>query len=191
MGRIKKRLNALPAGVTGVLTGPATVANRAIDAIVTDMLESLLAAFVFIALTMAVLLGSPKRALLAMIPNLLPLLITMNAMLFMGMGIRITTVITFAVCMGIVVDDTIHFLTRFREEEKRHNTAAEAMAKTLLMAGRPALFTTTMLAFGFALLIPSVFSGLSDFGFFAALCIVCALLADLLTLPALLLWVRK
>jgi predicted RND superfamily exporter protein len=191
MARIETHLSRLPAGVTGVITGPSTVANRAIDAIVNDMLESLLTAFVFIALAMAILLRSPWRALLAMVPNLLPLLLTMNAMLAMGMGIRITTVIIFAMCMGIVVDDTIHFLARFKEEERVHGDPELAMAETLIKAGRPALFTTTMLAFGFCLLISSEFNGLADFGSLSSLCIACALLADLLTLPSLLLWLRR
>ena len=115
---------------------------------------------------------------------------TMGFMALAGVNLRISTVIIFAMCMGVVVDDTIHFLVRFRQERARGNFE-EAIDATIRHAGRPVVFTTTMLALGFALLISSDFNGMYDFGRLSTLCILLALASDLLTLPALLILAKR
>jgi predicted RND superfamily exporter protein len=154
------------------------------------MMTSLLLAFGLITLVFIAVLRSWRQGLLAMIPNILPLLATMALMAFAGLTLRISTVIIFAMCMGVVVDDTIHFLVRFRQQLKTQDFEA-ALDATVRHAGRPVIFTTMMLAMGFALLIPSQFNGLRDFGRLSSLCIGLALFADLLTLPAVLMLTKR
>ena len=182
---IEAELAAWPGSVKGTLTGGSKLANRAVQAVVVDMMNSLLLAFGLIGLMFIAVLRSWRQGVLAMMPNILPLVLTMGIMTLTGLSLRISTVIIFAMCMGVVVDDTIHFLVRFRQERATKPFDASLDA-TILHAGRPVVFTTMMLAMGFALLIPSEFNGLKDFGRLSAICISLALIADLFTLPAVL-----
>jgi hypothetical protein len=187
---IESELANWPGKVSGELTGASKLATQAVGAVVADMMYSLLLAFGLITLVFIAVLRSWRQGLLAMIPNILPLVVTMALMAFAGLTLRISTVIIFAMCMGVVVDDTIHFLVRFRQQLKSQDFEA-ALDATLRHAGRPVIFTTMMLAMGFALLIPSQFNGLRDFGRLSAVCIGLALFADLLTLPAMLMLTKR
>ena len=182
---IEEELSAWPGAVNGTLTGGSKLANRAVEAVVVDMMTSLLLAFALIGIMFVIVLRSVRQGVLAMMPNLLPLVLTMGIMSITGLSLRISTVIIFAMCMGVVVDDTIHFLVRFRQEQKTQDFD-QSLNATILHAGRPVVFTTMMLVMGFSMLIPSEFNGLRDFGNLSAICISLALLADLLTLPAIL-----
>ena len=182
---IEAELAAWPGSIKGTLTGGSKLANRAVQAVVVDMMNSLLLAFGLIGLMFIAVLRSWRQGILAMMPNILPLVITMGIMTITGLSLRISTVIIFAMCMGVVVDDTIHFLVRFRQE-RATQSFDQSLHATILHAGRPVVFTTMMLAMGFALLIPSEFNGLRDFGRLSAICISLALIADLFTLPAVL-----
>ena len=182
---VETTLAQWPGDITGTLTGGSKLANRAVQSVVVDMMSSLLLAFGLIGLMFIAVLRSWRQGLVAMLPNILPLVVTMGVMTVTGMSLRISTVIIFAMCMGVVVDDTIHFLVRFRQERATQDFDP-ALHATILHAGRPVVFTTMMLAMGFALLIPSEFNGLKDFGWLSAICIGLALFADLLTLPAVL-----
>jgi len=182
---IEAELAAWPGSIKGTLTGGSKLANRAVQAVVVDMMSSLLLAFGLIGLMFIAVLRSWRQGILAMIPNILPLVLTMGIMTLTGLSLRISTVIIFAMCMGVVVDDTIHFLVRFRQE-RATQPFDQSLDATILHAGRPVVFTTMMLAMGFALLIPSEFNGLRDFGRLSAICISLALIADLFTLPAVL-----
>jgi predicted RND superfamily exporter protein len=187
---IESELAAWPGNIKGELTGASKLATQAVGAVIVDMMTSLLLAFGLITLVFIAVLRSWRQGLLAMIPNILPLLATMALMAFAGLTLRISTVIIFAMCMGVVVDDTIHFLVRFRQQLKTQDFEA-ALDATVRHAGRPVIFTTMMLAMGFALLIPSQFNGLRDFGRLSSLCIGLALFADLLTLPAVLMLTKR
>ena len=182
---LEAELAAWPGTIKGTLTGGSKLANRAVQAVVVDMMNSLLLAFGLIGLMFIAVLRSWRQGILAMMPNILPLVLTMGIMTLTGLSLRISTVIIFAMCMGVVVDDTIHFLVRFRQE-RATKPFDQSLDATILHAGRPVVFTTMMLAMGFSLLIPSEFNGLRDFGRLSAICISLALIADLLTLPAVL-----
>ncbi|MBF94342.1 MAG: hypothetical protein CMH58_04175 [Myxococcales bacterium] len=188
---LQDRLKMLPEGVTAEIGGSATIVNQAIHFVVTDLLKSLLFAFVLITLLMGLLMRSARVGFAAMVPNVIPLVLTMAVMVLVGIHLRISTVITFAMCMGIVVDDSIHFLVRWREERSRSQGDEEGMLQTIRFAGRPVIFTTVMLGMGFAVLITSTFRGLHDFGVLAVITISLALIADLVILPALLLGPQK
>jgi hypothetical protein len=188
---LQERMKSLPPGLSGRVGGSATIVNQAIHFIVTDLLTSLLFAFVLITLLMGLLMRSFRVGLAAMVPNVIPLVLTMAVMVVAGIHLRISTVITFAMCMGIVVDDSIHFLVRWREERGRSSDEEQGMLRTIRFAGRPVIFTTVMLGTGFSVLITSTFRGLHDFGVLAVITIALALIADLLVLPALLLGPRR
>ena len=98
------------------VTGSSALAQDAVGHMVEDMLTSIFLAFGVILILMTILFRSLRVGLLSMIPNALPLLCTLSFIGYMGIPLRISTVIIFAMSLGIAVDDTIHFLARLREE---------------------------------------------------------------------------
>ena len=101
------------------VTGRSLLANRALNNIIRDMLVSFLSAFGIIFVAVTLLYRSIKAGLITMIPNIIPLVVTLGFMGLFGITLRVSTVVAFAICLGMAVDDTIHYLTRFREELDR------------------------------------------------------------------------
>ncbi len=136
---------------------------------------------------MLLLFKSVKIASIAMIPNFIPLLLMAGVMGFYNIKLRPTTAMTFAIAYGIAVDDTIHFLVRFRQELFSHNGHyREANEKTLLTTCKAIISTSFILSAGFLVMVTSNFLPSRDFGFLAAVTMFGALLADLFFLPAIL-----
>ncbi|PIE16316.1 MAG: hypothetical protein CSA66_07460 [Proteobacteria bacterium] len=168
------------------ITGGSTLAERALTHIVRDMGASLAWAALVILLMMAALLKSLRVALIGMIPNAWPLVVTLALMGYAGVTVRVSTVIIFSVALGIAVDDTVHFLHRFRVELRAGATEPEAVARASVQAGRAMLLTTAILVAGFSVFLASDFVAMQQFGLFAALTMALALVGDLVVLPALL-----
>ena len=142
---LQDRLKMLPEGVTAEIGGSATIVNQAIHFVVTDLLKSLLFAFVLITLLMGLLMRSARVGFAAMVPNVIPLVLTMGRH---GSGWNTSPDLdrnTFAMCMGIVVDDSIHFLVRWREERSRSQGDEEGMLQTIRFAGRPVILPRSCL----------------------------------------------
>ena len=127
------------------------------------------------------------RSWISMVPNLFPVLIALGLMGFLDVYMSMPLMIMAPVIIGVAVDDTIHFFTRYRREFNRTGTYEGALKATLSTVGRPIMFTTMTLVAGF-----SVF-GLSDiyttvhFGLLAAFAFLWALLADFFLAPVMLL----
>ena len=114
------------------------------------------------------------------------LLVTMGVMALSGLSLRISTVFIFAMCMGVVVDDTIHFVFRLREELKEHPDDLElAITNAVSDVGHALVTTTFILCIGFSVLIFASMNTVVYFGTLLVFSIWGALLADLLFLPAL------
>jgi predicted RND superfamily exporter protein len=144
-------------------------------------------AFSAIACMMIIVLRSFKLGLISMIPNVFPVFIALGLTGFMDVYMSMSLMIMAPVIIGVAVDDTIHFFTRYRREFNRTGTYEGALKATLSTVGRPIMFTTMTLVAGF-----SVF-GLSDiyttvhFGLLAAFAFLWALLADFFLAPAMML----
>ena len=104
---------------------------------------------------------------------------------YTAISLRPATAMTFSIALGIAVDDTIHFLSRFRSEFKKTNSHKQATSKTILTTGRAIISTTMTLAMGFIVLIFSNFKPNSQFGILSTIILIIALLASLLLLPSL------
>lgn len=169
------------------VTGSSLIANRAVANIIDDLIASVTMAFGLIAMLMALLFRSVRVGLVAMIPNTLPLLVALAVMALVGWRIRIASGIIFSVALGIAVDDTIHFLARYRLERRAGRSAEEAVRLTMRTAGRAMLWTTLLLMVGFAVLMSSSFRGIFEFGALVGVVLMTAFLADLTLLPAMLL----
>ncbi len=176
--------------VSVVLSGGATLAEKAISGIGTSLVDSVLYDFLLILAFIVGLVRSFRLGLLAMIPNLWPLLITLGMMGFLEIPVRASTIIVFSVALGIAVDDTTHFVHRYREEVARLGEGEAAIRRTVLATGRPIVLTSMILVCGFLVNALSDFKAIVEFGVLSAITMGLALLAELYLTPALLLLLK-
>lgn len=168
------------------LTGSAIHRWRDLYRICVDLGSSLGSETFIIICILGVVFRSVRLGLIAMIPNIFPLVICATWMVFTDQPLEIVTVCSFTICLGIAVDDTIHFLTRFQEELPRSATRKQAIRATFEAVGTSMLMTTIVLVVGFATV---TFSDMRDQRIFASmgvLTMLTAMIGDLLILPALL-----
>ena len=173
------------------LTGGSVVAARTFYAVIVSMARSYTLAFLVITPLMVLLLGSLRAGLIAMIPNLTPIVLTLGLMGWLGLPLDFSTMMIGAIILGVAVDDTIHFMHGFRREYARSGDAANAVRCTLERTGRALLFTSIILCAGFLVYLFASMANLYYFGILATFAIAAAFLADVLLAPALLLLFRR
>ncbi len=149
--------------------------------------RSFMLAFLAITCMMMIVLRSCKLGLISMIPNVFPVLISLGLMGFAGVYMSIPLMIFSPIIIGVAVDDTIHFFTRYRREFNRTGTYEEALKATLSTVGRPIMFTTMTLVIGFSVFGLSDMYNVTQFGLLAAFAFLWALLADFFLAPAMML----
>ncbi len=154
--------------------------------IVVDLAKSLGTASLIILVVLSVVYRSLRLGLISIIPNFFPLALTGAYLALAGYNLEIVMVCNFTVCLGIAVDDTIHFLTRYLEEEATSASQDEAIRKAFTGVGTALIMTTTVLVAGFSTVIFSESRDHKIFATMGALTIGAALFADLIFLPALL-----
>ena len=169
--------------ITGVLAGVKALNDRMGEGVKSSFLAVLIA----ITVMMIIFLRSVKLALISMIPNVFPVLITLGLMGFTGIYMDMPLMCCSAIIIGVTVDDTIHFFRRYRREFEAQGNYSQALRSTLATVGRPITFTTITLILGFLVMILSVMSGWSHFGFLAGFAFLWAYLADFFLCPALIL----
>ncbi len=169
------------------ITGTAHLMDLNNSFLAENVLVGLGIAIVIIGLLFGYLLQSVKMIFLVLIPNVLPLLFIAGMMGFVGIDLKISTAIIFIISFGIAVDDSIHFLSRFRREIRQH-PLKEAVRQTYLHTGKAIVVTSLILAAGFLTLCSSDFLSTFYIGLLIAVTLLVALLADLLLLPVLLVW---
>ena len=169
------------------LTGTTLMALRVNDYLVNNLIVSFLIAFGVIFISMGFLFKSLRLALFSMIPNLIPILFMAGVMGVFNIKLRPTTAMTFAIAFGIAVDDTIHYLVRFRQELLKYNgDYQKANSETLFSTGNAIISTSLILGCGFLVMVTSNFLPSRDFGFLSAITMIGALFGDLFFLPAML-----
>jgi len=167
------------------VTGTTLLALKTNKHLVSNLTTSFIVAFIIIFFSMILLFKSVRLSLLSILPNILPLLVAGGIMGFLGIKLRPSTAMTFSIALGITVDDTIHFLSRFRKEFKlsgNHNIATE---RTLLTTGKAIINTTIILGMGFFVLVFSKFVPNEEFGLLATIIIIFALISSIVLLPVL------
>ena len=117
-----------------------------------------------------------------------PLVVTGAYLALTGYNLEIVMVCNFTVCLGIAVDDTIHFLTRYQEEQRETASEDDAIRRAFIGVGTALIMTTTVLVIGFATVVFSESRDHKIFATMGALTIAAALFGDLIFLPALLAW---
>ena len=154
---------------------------------VTDTLVySLSMAVVLVSLVMLLIFRRVKLLWIFILPNILPVMLVVGLMGWLGINIDIGVAISGAIIIGVAVDDTIHFLVKYFDARKAGHSLSEAFDDVLHFAGRAILFTTLILSISFSLFAFSSFSPNQNFGIVTASALLLALVIDLLFLPALL-----
>jgi predicted RND superfamily exporter protein len=166
------------------VTGSMAMMMRMADDLARSQYASLLLALGIISVIMIVTLGSFQGGLLAMIPNMIPAVLSFGLMGLFGLPLDADTLLIAPIIIGIAVDDTIHFMTHYRIDLARTGSISEALVSTIRDVGQAVMFTTMILALSFALLSFSGHLGMAKMGFFGAIAIFFALLCDLFLIPA-------
>lgn len=156
-----------------------------------DLARSLGAAALFIFLVIGIALRSASLGIISIVPNVFPLAGTGALLALAGAPLQFTSVLVFTVCLGIAVDDTIHFLVHFRREMKTGRDIQAAIRGSIASVGHVMIITTLILIAGLCVLLLSGMPTLRLFGLLSIVALGLALLADLFFLPALLLYFRK
>ncbi|MBT0607787.1 efflux RND transporter permease subunit [Aequorivita echinoideorum] len=174
------------------VTGKALVFQKGTHYLVNNLILSLSLAIVLIALFMAWMFRSGKMILISLIPNLLPLIITAGLMGFLGVPIKPSTILVFSIAFGISVDDTIHFLAKYRQELMANDwKIKKSVYGALRETGVSMFYTSIVLFFGFSVFTISSFGGTVALGALVSATLLFAMLSNLLLLPSLLLSLER
>ena len=166
-------------------TGTTVVALRTNDYLVQSLVNSLGLALFFISIVMAVMFKARSILFASLVTNLIPIFTILGIIAWFGVSIRPPTAMTFAVALGIAVDDSLHFLLRYRKELRQGMNRVDAIKSTIINTGSALMITTTILVSGFSILLFSAFLPTYQFGLLSASMIGVALLCDITLLPAL------
>ena len=194
MNVIQERLRQIvekefPAELYNVsFTGKALVFLKGTNYLIGNLVFSLSLAIFLIALFMAWMFRSFRMILISIIPNMLPLLITAGLMGFFGIPIKPSTILVFSIAFGISVDDTIHFLAKYRQELIANNwKIRKSVYAALRETGVSMFYTSIVLFFGFLVFTVSSFGGTIALGGLVSITLLLAMVSNLLLLPSLLL----
>ena len=191
---LRPRIDSLfnPDRYDATMTGTSVVFIMGTNYLVKNLVLSLALAIVLIALFMAWMFRSARMVVVSLIPNLIPLLLTAAMMGFFNIPIKPSTILVFSIAFGISVDDTIHFLAKYRQELKVRNwNIRESVLQALRETGVSMTYTSIVLFFGFSIFMASQFGGTKALGMLVSLTLLIAMLANLLLLPSLLLTLEK
>ncbi len=171
-----------------VMTGSAMVTLQGTNYLIVNLSHSLLLAFIVIALLMTITFHKFKMVVISLIPNLIPLLFTAGVMGYCGIPLKMSTILVFSIALGISVDNTIHYLARYRLQMKMNNyDIKKSVMAAFLETGPSMIYSASILICGFLIFAFSSFGGTKIVGFLVPFTLLIALITNILVLPALVL----
>ena len=174
------------------ITGKAFLFQKGTNFLIKNLILSLALAILLISLFMAYMFRSFRMIVISLVPNLLPLLITAGVMGYFGVSIKPSTILVFSIAFGISVDDTIHFLAKYRQELMGSRwSIKKSVFAALRETGVSMFYTSIVLFFGFSVFITSNFGGTVALGALISGTLLLAMMANLLLLPVLLLSLER
>lgn len=173
-----------------IITGTTILNADLTDKIVYSLAWSIILALIAITAIMVFMFKDIRLIIIALVPNVIPLLIVGGLMGYLNLDIKPSTAVIFTIALGIAVDDSIHYLARFRVENMRSGAFLPSLATTTIRTGRAIIITSLILIAGFGTLITSAFTSTTLMGALVCITIVSALFADLFLLPALFYWLK-
>jgi predicted RND superfamily exporter protein len=191
-GRIEAALadGGVPEGMRAFVTGNAVLLDRAADAVAGTQATTVGVAAGAMFLLLAVGLRSTRLGLVAMIPNAVPVLVFFGTLGLGAAPLSLPTSLIANAALGIAIDDTAHYLVRYRAERRAGHGPEQAVLRCTGAVGRPIALASAMLVLGFASVAASEFATLRQFGVLSAWTLVVCVVADLLLLPAILVRAR-
>ncbi|MBN1821402.1 MAG: MMPL family transporter [Prolixibacteraceae bacterium] len=174
------------------ITGSSIIYYKGTQYLLKNLFTSLALAILLISSFMAIMFSSWRMVIMSLIPNLLPLVFTAAIMGFTGIPIKASTILVFSVAFGISVDNTIHFLAKYRQELKVTNwDIRRSVILALRETGVSMLYTSVVLFFGFGIFSISNFGGTVAMGVLVSLTLLVAVMSNLILLPSLLTGLEK
>ena len=174
------------------LTGKSLIFLKGTKFLVKNLVISLTLAILLISLFMAYMFRSLKMIIISLIPNLVPLLITAGMMGFAGIPLKPSTILVFSIAFGISVDNTIHFLAKYRQELFDSNWKIQpSVYSALRERGVSMFYSSIVLFFGFSVFMISNFGGTVALGGLVSLTLLIAMLSNLILLPSLLISLKR
>ena len=170
------------------MTGKALVFVKGTNYLIHNLIISLGLAIVLIAVFIGGLFKNSKMILISLIPNVFPLILTAGLMGFLGIPLKPSTILVFSIAFGISVDDTIHFLAKYRQELiASKGKVRKSVYKAIRESGISMFYTSIVLFFGFLVFVISSFGGTKALGGLVSITLLFAMISNLVILPSLLL----
>ncbi len=183
--RTRERLALLPPALDAQLTGSSILATRTVEAIGQGQWLSLAVAAAVIWALLALMFMSPRAGLWALLPNLLPVAIYFGLLRLLGIPLNPTNSLIASIVLGIAVDDTVHFLTRFNRDARALGSESAAVEKALAGTLRPTSLNTLALCLGLLMFVGSELRSQVQFGLLASFTLLVAWLSEITLTPAL------
>lgn len=175
-----------------LVTGKAYVFQKGTKYLLDNLISSLFLAVFITALLIAFMFRSFKMILVALIPNLLPLFVTAGLMGFLNIPLKPSTILVFGIAFGLSVDDSLRFLSEYRQELLKHNwKIKKSVFATLQDSGLSMFYTSVVLFFGFSVFMLSSFGGTIALGGLVSITLLFGMLSNLVLLPSLVLTLNK
>ncbi len=188
-GVVNKKIDALfsDTDIQAKATGTTLLFVKGNKFLVKNLQRSLVLAFLVIAIIMGILFKNPKMIAISLIPNIIPLVMVAGMMGYFDVALRPSTVLIFSVVFGISVDDSIHFLAKYRQELFANNFFVPlAISKSIRETGASMIYTSVILFAGFIIFSGSQFISTIMLGVLTSTTLLIAMFANLVVLPALL-----
>ena len=167
------------------VTGFGMVISESSHQLTSGQIKSLSITMVLVFAIMYLLFLSSKVGLVAIVPNLFPIIVNFGIMGWLGIELSMFTSLIASVAIGLAVDDTIHYLVRYNSEFRQDLDDKRALRETIRHIGRPIIFTTLTISVGFSILALSSFKATAIFGVMMVITMLSALVGDLILLPSL------
>jgi predicted RND superfamily exporter protein len=183
--RIKPQLEQFPEHLTPVITGNPVLISETLTDIIVGQARSVALALLFVYAILAVMFMSPRIGAIALIPNIIPVAVYFGSLGFFGISLNPSTSLIAPMVLGIAIDDTIHYFSRFNREVHRHADDRKATLLALKAVGRPVTLTSIGLCLGFLVLMTSELRMQVHVGIMASYALAIAWFSDFLLTPAL------
>lgn len=195
VNELQPRIDSIfdPAKYTTLITGNSRIFLKGNDYLFENLLESILLAIFLISIIMVLLFMSLRMILISIIPSLVPLIITAGVMGFLNISLKPSTILIFSIAFGIASDQTIYFLTKYRQEMRNHKmiSISKAVSLTIAETGVSMIYTAVILFCGFFIFSASDFGGTASLGKLISFTLLMAVCSNLVLLPTFLVGLER
>jgi predicted RND superfamily exporter protein len=183
--RINQRLVQLPEHLSPTITGNPVLISETLTDIIIGQARSVALALLFVYAILTIMFMSPRIGAIALIPNIIPVAVYFGSLGFFDISLNPSTSLIAPMVLGIAIDDTIHYFSRFNREVRRHADDRKATLLAMKAVGRPVTLTSIGLCLGFLVLMTSELRMQFHVGLMASYALAIAWFSDFLLTPAL------